>query len=69
MWNILCNGLLLICQIFRGTVTALFLKTDVDHIGSLKMNLDLVRDLPFKDGGNQIHFEKVVNREEFITYT
>ena len=37
-------------------------KNAVDHIGSLTMNLELARDLPFKDGGNQIHFEKVVKK-------
>ena len=54
MWNILCGGLLLFFQLIF-----IFGKTGVDNIGSLKMNLDLARDLTFKDGGNQKQFEKV----------
>ena len=65
MWNILCGGLLLFFQltfVFRKTEMAFGPKTGMDNNRSLKMNLDLAMDLPFKDSGNQTHFEEVVKK-------
>jgi hypothetical protein len=66
MWNILCGGRQLLLKftfIFGKAEMVLGPKNAVDQIwSSLKMNLDLARDLPFKDGSYRIHPENVVKK-------